>query len=285
MKGALVLALLGTIVLATEARYVKNRRTNLQLSLARLFKQGGPPMGGPPMGGPPMDGPPEYDSEDDVSEKWWAEKEESSTKIHQVLKRLSMMKQGSGPNGPNGPNGPGGPGGPPCELELLERCEMQDDMAAFINATFTINAADLSPIQAIIATLVGSDVVSTWMENDWDMDAIPDIAGTVCPGSDADNEEVVWHVVGTGALFYASEVMGYTCPAEPTGCPDDCPSVDDALDAILTITACARENADAIRGVICSIAAGGPDGPGGTSREEVTKEELLAELKKYLKNH
>merc|ERR1711994_683886 len=94
----------------------KNRRTNLQLSLARLFKQGGPPMGGPP----------EYDSEDDVSEKWWAEKEESSTKIHQVLKRLSMMKQGSGPNGP-GPNGPGpnGPGGPPCELEMLERCEMQ----------------------------------------------------------------------------------------------------------------------------------------------------------------
>jgi len=288
MKGALVLALLGTIVLATEARYVKNRRTNLQLSLARLFKQGGPPMGGPPMGGPPMDGPPEYDSEDDVSEKWWAEKEESSTKIHQVLKRLSMMKQGSGPNGP-GPNGPGpnGPGGPPCELEMLERCEMQDDMGDFIDEVYDdADAADLSAIQAIITTeiLVSSDEVSTWTDNDWDEGAIPDIAGTVCPGSDANNTVVFWHVAGTGALFYASEAEGYTCPEEPTECPDDCPSsVDDALDAMMTFAACVRENADAddIRGVICSIAAGGPPGPPA----QMTKEELLAELKKYLKNH
>jgi len=306
MKGALVLALLGTIVLATEARYVKNRRTNLQLSLARLFKQGGPPMGGPPMGGPPMDGPPEYDSEDDVSEKWWAEKEESSTKIHQVLKRLSMMKQGggpgSGPGGPgSGPGGPGsGPGGPPCELEMLERCEMQDDMKDFIEEVYTdvyTDLGDFSVIQAEITTLVSSDVVSslsTWMDAGWDEDAIPDIAGTVCPGSDANNTVVFWHVAGTGALFYASEAMGYTCPASeekggmPTGCPDVCPSVDDALDAILTFTACVRDMVEddpdmvsEIRGVICSIAAGGPPGPPA----QMTKEELLAELKKYLKNH
>merc|ERR1711994_410586 len=104
-----------------------------------MGKQGGPPMGGPPMTPPP----PEYDSEDDVSEKWWAEKEESSTKIHQVLKRLSMMKQGAGPNGP----GPNGPGGPPCELEMLERCEMQDDIKDFIEELYDdADAADLSAI-------------------------------------------------------------------------------------------------------------------------------------------
>merc|ERR1711994_355847 len=239
------------------------------------------------MGGPPMDGPPEYDSEDDVSEKWWAEKEESSTKIHQVLKRLSMMKQGSGPNGPGpngpGPNGPGGPGGPPCELEMLERCEMEDDMDAFIRAVYAdADLDDLSSIQAEIATLVSSDVVSTWMDAGADEDDMPDIAGTVCPGSDANNTVVFWHVVGTGALFYASEAGEYTCPEETTECPDECP---DALDAasILTFTACVRENfdADMIRGAICSIAAGGPPGPPA----QMTKEELPAELKKYLKNH
>merc|ERR1712038_600600 len=226
-------------------------------------------MGGPPMGGgPPMDGmtTPEYDSEDDVSEKWWAEKEESSTKIHQVLKRLSMMKQGSGPNGP------GGPGGPPCELEMLERCEMQDDMKDFIEEVYTdvyTELGDFSAIQAEITTLVSSDVVSslsTWMDAGWDEDAIPDIAGTVCPGSDANNTVVVGHVVGTGALFYASEAMEITCPASeekggmPTECPDDCPSVEDALGAFMTIAACLREEADDdIRGAICSIVAGGPD--------------------------
>merc|ERR1711994_1030016 len=106
MKGALVLALLGTIVLATEARYVKNRRTNLQLSLARLFKQGGPPMGGPTMTPPP----PEYDSEDDVSEKWWAEKEENRrTNLQLSLARL--FKQGGPPMG--GPPMGGPPMTPP----------------------------------------------------------------------------------------------------------------------------------------------------------------------------
>merc|ERR1712165_577535 len=119
--------------------------------------------------------------------------------------------------------------------EMLERCEMEDDMDTFIRAVYAdADLDDLSSIQAEIATLVSSDVVSTWMDAGADEGAIPDIAGTVCPGSDANNTVVFWHVVGTGALFYASEAMGYTCPEEPE-CPDDCPSsVDDALDAMMT---------------------------------------------------
>jgi len=266
MKGALVLALLGTIVLATEARYVKNRRTNLQLSLARLFKQGGPPMGGPPMGG----GSPSED--------------ESATKIHQVLKKLSMMKQGPGGGPP--PCGPPPPGPNSSEEEALaelEACEVEDDMIDYIEGVFE-DTADLSPIQAIITTLVSSDVVSTWMDAGWDEDNYPDIAGTVCPGTNADNEDVVWHIVGTAAVLYASQ--DYDCVL-PDGPPDECPTAED----LVAMTACVREaiaagfiDESVVRAGIC-CAVGGPGGPGGDSREQVTKEELLAELKKYLKNH
>jgi len=265
MKGALVLALLGTIVLVTEARFVKNRRTNLQLSLARLFKQDGPPP--PPTGGPP---PPTPLPEDDGS----------TTKIYQVLKRLSMKQ---GPGGPP-PCGPPQGGLPDEALELLEACEVEDDMIAYIEGVFDDSTTDLSTIQDIITTLATSNVVSTWIDNDWDEDDFPDIAETVCPGSGADNEDVVWHVVGTAAALYASSAFDCVLPDGP---PDSCPTVDN----LMSMTACVRqalENGDldenAVRAGICCAVAGGPGGP-GESREEVTKDELLAELKKYLKNH
>jgi len=262
MKGALILALLGTIVLVTEARFVKNRQNNLKLSLARLFKQDGPP---PPTGGPPPPTPlPPAD-------------DESTAKIYQVLRRLShSMKQG-----PGGGPGPGGP--PPCALEVLEECEgIAGDLMDYIEDVLE-TATDLSDIEADIQVLVGSSVVSQWMADGWDEDNLPEVAEAVCPGSGADNGDVFWHVVGTATALYAS--TGYTCNL-PTECPTECPGVDD----IMGMTACLREALAAamldendVRAGICCAVAGGPCGP--PPPEELTKKELLAELKEYLKNH
>jgi len=263
MKGALVLALLGTIVLVTEARFVKNRQNNLKLSLARLLKQDGPP---PPTGGPP---PPTPLPEDD----------ESSTKIYQVLRRLHLsMKQGPG----GGPGGPGGP--PPCELAVLEECEgIDDDLVEYITGVIE-DASDLSPIETIISAIANSADVDAWIDAGWDEDNLPNIAEAVCPGSGAGNDELFWHIVGTGAALYASQ--GYTC-AVPTECPTECPTVDN----IMGMTACLADalvaemiEPDMVRAGICFSLAGGPGGASGASSKQVTKEELLTELKKYLMN-
>jgi len=266
MKGALVLALLGTIVLVTEARFVKNRQNNLKLSLARLLKQDGPP---PPTGGPP---PPTPLPEDD----------ESTAKIYQVLRRLHLsMKQGPG----GGPGGPGGP--PPCALAVLEECEgIDDDLVEYITGVIE-GASDLSPIETIISTIANNADVDAWMAAGWDGENLPNIAEAVCPGSGAENGDLFWRIVGTGAALYAS--MDYTC-ALPTECPTagECPGVTD----IMGMTACLREAlADAaamldendVRAGICCAVAGGPCGP--PPPEELTKKELLAELKEYLENH
>jgi len=256
MKGALVLALLGTIVLVTEARFVKNRQNNLKLSLARLLKQDGPP---PPTGGPP---PPTPLPEDD----------ESSTKIYQVLRRLHLsMKQGPG----GGPGGPGGP--PPCELAVLEECEgIDDDLVEYITGVIE-GASDLSPIETIISAIANNADVDEWIAAGWDEESIPNIADVVCPGSGAENEELFWRIVGTGAALYAS--MDYTC-ALPTECPTECPTVDN----IIGMTACLPDDMDMVRAGICFSLAGGPGGASGVSSKQVTKEELLTELKKYLMN-